>query len=315
VLAPGNYGDLKISYSGVGTYNVDAKGNTDFVTITGAPDWASVVNTVSISGARGFVINAIMAKSTIQVGAPNEESLLLIGGNAATPTRDILVGGWFESFTGWGDVRAQYEASGTKYANEQAFMLATMRLGVVIRGDDQPGVHNHCISVAASRFQFVGTGAGIVNSSNVLLSENNINHFGEDGIDLLSNNVALVGNKILDPINLANGVHPDGHQTQNAGFAPGPYFNVTLDRETVIERTEPNNPYPQHITFAQVGQTTNLRVTNSVGSVSNCPGLNIGDKTHNSVIANNTIVGNGIAPGRCAPSRSRRHDRQRRGEP
>jgi hypothetical protein len=302
MLAPGQYGNLLIGYYGVGTDNVDAKGNTDFVTITGAPGWTSVVPQIDISGARGFVVSGLMTKSLLTVGPWNNYSLLSITGSKNTPTKDIIVGGWFESFTGWGDMEAQWKASGSKYTTEQAFLNATLRTGVFIGGDDTPGIDNSCISVSGSKVQYVNTGAVDINSSKVILFENNINHFAEDGTDILASNFAAVSNTYNDPFNI-NAVHPDTFQIQVSGAAPGPLVNVTLDGNTELERTDASNPWPQQITFFQGGVDSGLVITNNLAETSNCPGIALSYGTHGAIIANNTIVSNGAPDlGTCPQS-------------
>jgi hypothetical protein len=292
-LAPGQYGNLLIGYPGVGTYNVDTNGNTDFVIITGAPGWKSILPQIAIGSARGFVVRGLMAKSLLTIGPQNNKALLAITGSKSTPTQDIIVdGGEFESFTGWADMEAQWEVLGSAYATEQAFLNATLRNGIFIGGDDIPGVDNHCISVSDSNVQYVMGGAVDINSSKVLLFHNNINHFAEDGTDILASNFAAISNTYSDPFYI-NAVHPDTFQIQEGGSAPGPMTNVKLDRNTELERTDVSNPWPQQVTFFQGGAASGLVITNNLAEISNCPGIALGGGTQGAIIANNTIVNNG----------------------
>ena len=80
--------------------------------------------------------------------------------------------------------------------------------------------------------------------------------------------------------------------------APGPLVNLTLDRNTELERTDASNPWPQQITFFQGGVASGLVITNNLAEISNCPGIALGDGTggggtHGAIVANNTIVNNG----------------------
>jgi hypothetical protein len=76
-------------------------------------------------------------------------------------------------------------------------------------------------------------------ANNMLFSGNEIDHFGDDGIDYATSNILITKNYIHDALDLGNGAHPDGMQ----GY-PGAFTNVVIDSNRVIRQTNPNLPFP-----------------------------------------------------------------------
>jgi hypothetical protein len=180
----------------------------------------------------------------------------------------------------------------TTYTSLQTFMRGKMRWDFLVTGDDQPGVDNACVTVENSHFQFLYSALFTSNTSKTLFTQNELDHYGNDGIDFASGNLTMSYNFIHDPLNLGDGAHQDGHQGQVSAAYPGPFSNVVIDHEQVLERLDASNPFPSSTTFAQfTGHVTYGRITNNVGEISNCPGIAFGGD--HTLIANNTIVSNG----------------------
>ena len=70
-------------------------------------------------------------------------------------------------------------------------------------------------------------------ANNMLVSGNDIERFGDDGIDYNASNILITKNYIHDGVDLADGAHPDGVQ----GY-PGKFSNVVIDSNRVIRQTD-----------------------------------------------------------------------------
>ena len=127
----------------------------------------------------------------------------------------------------------------------------------------------------------------------MLFSGNEIEHFGDDGIDYNASNISISTNYIHDNLNLADGAHPDGMQ----GY-PGNYSNVMIDSNRVIRQTDPKLPFPYQLQGIDAfdGDWTNLTVTNNVVVASSCWGMSFGS-LHGGRIINNTVVDDGTDTG------------------
>ena len=138
-----------------------------------------------------------------------------------------------------------------------------------------------------------------ISSNNTLVSGNDIERFGDDGIDYRASNILISKNYIHDNLDLGDGAHPDGMQ----GY-PGKYSNVVIDSNRVIRQTDPNPPFPNFLQGISAfdGDWENLRVTNNVVVTSSCWGISFGS-LHGARIINNTVVSDTLMPmpGNCKP--------------
>jgi hypothetical protein len=141
-------------------------------------------------------------------------------------------------------------------------------------------------------------GAGVF-TNNMLFSGNEIDRFGDDGIDYAASNILIAKNYIHDDLDLGIGAHMDGMQ----GY-PGVSSNVVIDSNRVIRQTDPNLPFPTYLQGIDAfdGDWTNLTVTNNVVVTTACWGIFF-SSVHNGKIINNTVVADGLvpAPGNCRP--------------
>lgn len=306
VLESGTYGDLAISYYGVATSNVDASGKTAFVTIEADAGATPMFWTLSISGARGFVLDGITVKSDKSYGANvNGGHIATINGSSvAGQTKDIIVANsTFESWSSFADANTAWnteDPNHTTYANLELFMRGEMRWDLMAAGDDQPGVDSSCIAIENSHIRMTYSAFFVANTSKTLFTHNELDHYGNDAIDMSASNFATTWNFIHDPLNLGDGAHPDGHQSQISASYPGPFNNVLIDHDDVYERLDAINPYMQNTTWGQIGRGSNWTVTNNIGETSNCPGMAF-VYLYNSTIANNTMIGNGEVLAKTCP--------------
>jgi hypothetical protein len=319
ILASANYGGVGTGYSGIDTANVDASGKIDFVRIDADGGATPIFTTLSVGGSKGFQFGGITVSSLLGQGAANESSLLYINGNAATPTSNIIFGGTLESYANWAAFNADFAANGAAAVNDsryariiglggtakQAYLYDKLRNGLTVTGDDAAGADVNCISITGTHETFVATGVSTYQIGKFLFWANTVDHFGEDGFDMQhESNINIAWNTFKDPLNLGDGNHPDTFQYGGQVTKAGPFSGIVITRNTEIERTDPNNPLPQQITFYQHTNSDELdgtAITDNRSSTSNCPGIALGND-HNAIVANNTILGNGVTPGWGCPA-------------
>jgi hypothetical protein len=163
-----------------------------------------------------------------------------------------------------------------------------------------------CVSLTGSHISNVRTGAGIA-ANQVIFSSTQIDHFGDDGIDYAASDVAITGNSIHDNLDIGDGNHEDAMQGQ-VGFLPAGatlnrFQNILIDSNLVIRQTDSKLPFPTYLQGIDAFDSdwTNVTVTNNVVITSACWGISFAS-IHNSLIANNTVVEDGlVAPG-CTAS-------------
>jgi hypothetical protein len=155
-----------------------------------------------------------------------------------------------------------------------------------------------CVSLTNSHISNVEFGA-FIGANNMLVSGNDIERFGDDGLDYFASNILISKNYIHDNLDLGDGAHPDGMQ----GY-PGKYSNVVIDSNRVIRQTDPNPPFPNSLQGISAfdGDWENLRVTNNVVVTSSCWGISFAS-LHGARIINNTVVSDTLMPmpGNCKP--------------
>jgi parallel beta-helix repeat protein len=141
------------------------------------------------------------------------------------------------------------------------------------------------------------------------LSHNEIDHFGDDGIDYAANNIAITHNSIHDNFDAGDGNHEDMAQGQNGPLLKGvPYnafSNILIDSNLAIRQTDPTLAFPTYLQGIDAFDEdwTNVTVTNNVVVTSACWGI-VYSSVHNSKIINNTVRADGLMamPGDCKPA-------------
>jgi hypothetical protein len=88
----------------------------------------------------------------------------------------------------------------------------------------------------------VRTGAALL-ADLLLFANNQIDHFGDDGIDYAASNLAITRNDLHDNLDIGDGNHEDAMQGVIGILAPGAavnYFkNILIDSNLVIRQTDP----------------------------------------------------------------------------
>jgi hypothetical protein len=279
MLMSGNYGDIVI-----GDYSKQVV-NPSFVTVEAAPGQAPVFSTLYMRSTTKWVFNGIKVQSLLGTNNNKLPLVTVTDQGAALPTSDIILQNMqvssADSTDGW--IKEQW--------------LARVRvIGILAQGGDH-GADTTCVSVTNSHISKVIFGAEVM-ANNMLFSGNEIDRFGDDGIDYAASNILIAKNYIHDALDLGNGAHMDGMQ----GY-PGAFSNVVIDSNRIIRQTDPKLPFPTYLQAIDAfdGDWTNLTVTNNVVVTSSCWGIFYGS-VHGGKIINNTVVDDGTDAGTKNPA-------------
>jgi hypothetical protein len=284
MLMSGNYGDI-----GIGDFNLPTT-NSDFVTVEAAAGQTPVFTTLILNRTNKWVFDAIKVQSLLGTNGNTQALVTLTDQGPTYPTTDII----FENM--------QISSADSTAGWSQAQWVARARAGVYAIGSAGNGTNGEpntsCISLAGSHIQNVGHGA-LLAANDFLFTNNVIDYFGDDGIDFAANNLAITHNTIHDNLNIGDGNHEDGMQGQNGPLAAGAalnYFsNILIDSNLIVRQTDPNLAFPSYLQGIDAFDEdwTNVTVTNNVIVTSACSGINFAS-IHNSLIANNTVVEDGL---------------------
>jgi hypothetical protein len=183
---------------------------------------------------------------------------------------------------------------------------AGARIGVST-GRNGPGAAS-CIALTNSHLWAVLNGV-VMYAPKALVQNVEVDHFNGDAIDIAASSVSILNNKLHDVISSTNGIHTDGVQGQLGRLPSGvpyvTYKDVLIDSNWIQAIADPwvktNNlgSYLQAM-VAFDGDWQNVRITNNVSITHSCYGVNWGS-LHDSVVANNTAVWDGLPTPNCMP--------------
>ena len=275
----GNYGDISIG--GL----VAEVSNSTFVTIAAAPGQTPVLTSLFIGETNKWVIDGLKVQS-LQPAARSGNALVEIKDAGATfPTSNIVL----ENMT----ISSQDDAE----AWSQAQWVANARNGFWAQSTP-PGTNTQCVSFTGSHISNVRTGAALL-ADLLLFANNQIDHFGDDGIDYAASNLAITRNDLHDNLDIGDGNHEDAMQGVIGILAPGAavnYFkNILIDSNLVIRQTDPELSFPTYLQGIDAFDSdwTNMTVTNNVIVTSACWGMDLAS-IHNGLVANNTVLDDGL---------------------
>jgi Right handed beta helix region len=282
-LMSGNYGDIVI-----GDY-LQQVVNPSFVTVEASPGQAPVFSALYIRSTNKWVFNGIKVQS-VPDGTPRSSGRPLVtvsDQGSALPTSNIVFTNMLVS-----------AADPSVYATwTQAQWVANTRVGISVKGSEK-GANTTCVSVVDSHITANHFGLEVF-GDNMLVTGNEIDHFGDDGIDYGASNILITKNYIHESMDWKNGAHMDGMQ----GY-PGAFTNIVIDSNRVIRQADPNLPFPNYLQGIDAfdGDWTNLTVTNNVVVTSACWGISF-SSVHGGKIINNTVLADGLLPqpGNCKP--------------
>ena len=272
----GNYGDLRVC-----VYDTQIS-NPAFVTIAAAPGQKPVLTSLLVCSTNMWAFDGLKVQS-LMAAAHSTGVLAFIGDQGASyPTSNIVL----KNMT----ISSQDDVSGWT----QAQWVSNARSGFSAQSS-AGGNNTKCISMTGSHISNVRVGAGL--SANLtLFSGNEIDHFGDDGVDFAASGLSITKNYIHDNVTIGDGVHADAMQgqigVQVPGVASNNYSQILIDSNTVIRQTDPKVPFP---TIGLQGidafdsDWTNLTVTNNIVVTTACAGISF-SSVHGGLIANNTAV-------------------------
>jgi hypothetical protein len=279
LLMSGNYGNFWASI-----WQAEIT-NPAFVTIAAAPGQTPILTSLFVSGSNEWAFSGLKVQS-LQPAALSGNALVEVADGGATfPTSNIV----FENMT----ISSQDNIS----AWSKAQWVANARTGFFARSTAGTTA-TKCISMTASHITNVRNGAAIA-AGQVLFSNNQIDHFGDDGIDYAASNLAITHNSVHDNLDLGDGNHEDAMQGQAGFLAPGAtvnhFQNVLIDSNLVVRQTDPTLPFRTYLQGIDAfdADWTSVTVTNNVVVTSACHGITF-ESIHNSLIANNTVVEDGL---------------------
>ena len=231
LLMSGNYGDIFI-----GGLSPEIS-NSDFVTVVAAPGQTPVLTSLFVGETNKWVFNGLKVQS-LQPAARSGNALVQIKDAGATlPTSDIVL----ENLT----ISSQDDAK----AWSQAQWVADARNGFSAEST-APGTNTKCVSLTGSHISNVRFGASLM-ASQLVFSNNQLDHFGDDGIDYAASNLAITKNDIHDNLNIGDGNHEDAMQGQIGILASGAtvnYFeNILIDSNLVIRQSDPELAFPSYL--------------------------------------------------------------------
>jgi hypothetical protein len=293
-LMSGNYGDVA-----VGNYNLSTT-NSDWVTLQAAPGQTPVFTTLTISRTNMWLFEGIKVQSIAGTNNNAAWYLVTVSDQGATyPTHDIA----FEGL----DVSSADHSVTVGWT--QAVWKTNARSGVSFVGTPGSGTngepYTNCISLTNSHVHDVYVGVALF-ANQSLIANNEIDHFSADGLDYGANYIAVNRNYIHDNQTIDSN-HEDAMQGQIgpllAGIPFNAFSNILIDSNLILRQTDPSLQFPSYLQGIDAFDEdwTNVTITNNVVVTSSCYGVWL-SSIHNSLIANNTAVNDGLVstPG-CAP--------------
>ena len=158
------------------------------------------------------------------------------------------------------------------------------------------GAFTKCISLTGSHISDVRTGAALL-ADYLLFANNQIDHFGDDGIDYAASNLAITRNHLHDNLGI-DGNHEDAMQGV-IGILPtvatvNHFQNILID-SNLIRQTDPELSFPTYLQGIDAFDSdwTNMTVTNNVIVTSACWGMDLAS-IHSGLVANNTVLDDGL---------------------
>jgi hypothetical protein len=292
LLKTGNYGDVTIGLSV--PPNV---ANSEFVTIMPAIGAKPVFHSLFISNTSKWALANFEVQS-LRVNTWPSMIELVNNWNNGGPTHDIAMTGLLLN-------SAPPEVWHT-WTTPDAWD-AGVRSGMnSIRM--RPG--GSCVAVTNSHFSAVGFGAAL-GADKTLFAGNEIDHFNIDGIEMMANDLIITDNRIHSVINPKSGAHTDGMQGQ-VGIAPPAGQTYNTYSHILIERNWVQNiadPWVQSLPALQNylqgidafdSNWVDVKILNNVVITHSCHGINF-QSTHDSLIANNTVLWDGLPSSNCVP--------------
>jgi parallel beta-helix repeat protein len=146
-----------------------------------------------------------------------------------------------------------------------------------------------CATIRNNQLANVRHGIKVM-GANTLVDGNVIDHFADDGIDVLAGNVSIVKNRITNNHGLGDGNHNDGIQGWTVKGAVND--NVLIANNLIAHSTVSSLPLPGELQGISIfdGRWTNLRILNNRVVTNHWHGIAVFG-ARNSIIEGNTVTG------------------------
>jgi hypothetical protein len=279
LLMSGNYGDVSIGGLSPGV------SNSDFITVAAAPEQTPVLTSLFVGETNKWVFDGLKVQSLQSAARSGNVLVAIKDGGATLPTSDIVL----ENMTISSQDNAEAWSKAQWVANARNGFYAQSTAG---------GANTKCVSLTGSHISNVRNGAGLF-ANQLVFSNNEIDHFGDDGIDYAASNLAITRNNIHDNLDVGDGNHEDAMQgvigVLPAGAAVNRLQNILIDSNLIVRQTDPELSFPTYLQGIDAFDSdwTNVTVTNNVVITSACWGIAF-SSIHNSLIADNTVVEDGL---------------------
>jgi len=261
LLMSGNYGNI-----GIGQYNTEIT-NSSFLTIAAAPGQTPVLASLALESINMLAFNGLKVQSLAPTAGSTAFLVSVKDQGPTYPTTNIV----FRNMT----ISSVDDASSWS----QAQWRANARNGFVAQSSAGAGGGNtKCVSITGSHIANVKTGASLGAPLSVF-SGNEIDHFGDDGMEFAATDLTITKNYIHDSLDMGDGVHPDAMQgvigVLASGVAVNTYAYILIDSNTVIRQVDPHLTFPQGLQGIDAFDSNwqYLTVTNNVVITSSCYGI------------------------------------------
>ncbi len=280
LLMSGNYGDVWL-----GGLNAEIA-NSDFVTVAAAPGQTPVLTSLFVAETNKWVFDGLKVQSLKPAALSGNPLVTIKDGGATLQTLTlcsrISIISSQDNVQAWG--QAQWVANARNGFSARA-----------ARGAEHDVRFTHRIAYQQCQIWRA------LFANKLVFSNNQLDHFGGDAIDYGATDLAITKNNIHDAVDVGDGNHPDAMQGVLGVLAPGAalnYFrNVLIDSNLIIRQTDPKLCFRTscRASTPSISDWTNVTVSNNVVVTSACWGIDF-SSIHNSLIINNTVVGDGLMP-------------------
>ena len=206
------------------------------MTVEPAPGQTPVFSTLYIRSTNKWVFNGIKVQSLVGTNNNRQPLVAVRDQGAALPTSNIVLTNMLVS-----------SADPSVYATwTQAQWAANARIGISVKASGN-GANTSCVSIVDSHITANHFGLEVF-GDNMLVTGNEIDRFGDDGIDYGASNILITKNYIHDPMEWNIGAHMDGMQGYSGTPVPPAktvtFKNVVIDSNKVIRQADPKLPFP-----------------------------------------------------------------------
>lgn len=258
--------------------------NSDFITVQAAPGHSPVLSGLKLIGSSKWAFKGLTFQATRQVlPRANSYKLVYIAGNKFHGPTDHI-------YLAKNHILSAPDNVVAAWTNQD--WLANGVDGVLFYG---AGADLNSCTLTQTTIHNIKFGIGISNSRNIAITQNTIDVFADDGIDIQSvRDILIQQNRITNNRSLGDGNHNDMIQGQWNPRSPVLSQNIYINANLMVESTSPanfanyTNAYCQGIGVFD-GDWQNFNVTNNFIVVPTWHGIALYGM-NGATIVNNTVL-------------------------